>query len=245
MLSKTSLSPSLRFFLRPVKRLMQRLWSCISWDQWANRSWSQEGEDIVLMRIFKNKPNGFYVDVGAHHPKRFSNTYSFYRMGWAGINIDAMPGSMRIFQRLRPRDINIEMGVAKAPGSLDYYVFNEPALNGFSVDLSRERDESDNNYYVKDVVKIDVCTLEQILDKHLACNEIDFMSVDVEGLDLDVLQSNNWTKYRPSYVLAEILRSSLHELDQDTVVKFMREQGYVVFAKQVNTVIFKDMVNEV
>ena len=165
--------------------------------------------------------------------------------GPAGINIDAMPGSMRIFQRLRPRDINIEMGVAKVPGSLDYYVFNEPALNGFSVDLSRERDKSDNNYYVKDVVKIDVCTLEQILDKHLSFNEIDFMNVDVEGLDLDVLQSNNWTKYRPSYVLAEILRSSLHELDQDTVVKFMREQGYVVFAKQVNTVIFKDMVNEV
>jgi len=67
------------------------------------------------------------------------------------------------------------------------------------------------------------------------------MSVDVEGLDLDVLQSNNWTKYRPSYVLAEILRSSLHDLDQDPVVKFMRENGYEVFAKQVNTVIFKNM----
>lgn len=200
---------------------------------------------MVLMRIFQSKPNGFYVDIGAHHPKRFSNTYMFYRMGWTGINVDAMPGSMRNFERLRPRDVNLEKGVAKVPGSLDYYVFNETALNGFSADLSRERDESDNNYYVKDVIKIDVCTLEQILDKHLPCNEIDFMSVDVEGLDLDVLQSNIWTKYRPYYVLAELLRSSLHELEQDPVVKFMREQGYVVFAKQVNTVIFKDMSYEV
>jgi hypothetical protein len=97
---------------------------------------------------------------------------------------------------------------------------------------------------VKGVIKVDVCTLEKILDKHLECTEIDFMTVDVEGFDLDVLQSNNWTKYRPSYVLAEILRSSLHELDHDPIVRFMREQGYVVFAKQVNTVIFKDMSSE-
>jgi FkbM family methyltransferase len=244
MLKISSFSRGVRFCLRPVKRIMQRFWCGMTWDQWATRSWSQEGEDMVLLRMFQNKRNGSYVDVGAHHPKRFSNTYMFYRMGWSGINVDAMPGSMRNFERLRPRDVNIEMGVAKDSGSLDYYVFNESALNGFSKDLSRERDESDNDYYVKDVIKVDVCTLEQILDKHLSCNKIDFMSVDVEGLDLDVLQSNNWTKYRPCYVLAEILRSSLHELDHDPIVRFMREQEYVVFAKQVNTVIFKDISTE-
>jgi len=71
-------------------------------------SFAQEGEDRVLYRMFQGRFGrpGFYVDVGAHHPTRFSNTYLFYRMGWRGINLDAMPGSMAAFARARPRDIN-------------------------------------------------------------------------------------------------------------------------------------------
>ncbi len=199
---------------------------------------------MLLRRVFQNKPKGFYVDIGAHHPKRFSNTYLFYRMGWTGINVDAMPGSMKNFKRKRPRDINIERGVAIVPGSLDYYIFNEPALNGFSVELSREREVAKSNYCVKNVIKVDVSTLEEILDEYLGGNEIDFMNVDVEGFDLDVLKSNNWIKYRPGYVLAEILGSSLHDIDKEPLVRFMCDQGYELFAKQVNTVIFKDMSPE-
>ena len=99
---------------------------------WAQRSWSQEGEDMVLRRIFEKK-NGFYVDVGAHHPIRFSNTYFFYRIGWSGINIDAMPGSMQAFKKSRVRDINLELGVSNHNANLDYYIFNDTALNTFSV----------------------------------------------------------------------------------------------------------------
>ena len=76
------------------------------------KSYSQEGEDIILARIFGKQQNGFYVDVGAHHPYRFSNTYFFYKRGWKGINIDAMPGSMKIFNKYRPRDKNIEAGIS-------------------------------------------------------------------------------------------------------------------------------------
>lgn len=61
-------------------------------------------------KSFRKKKIGFYVDVGAHHPMRFSNTYFFYRMGWSGINIDAMPGSMKEFKKYRRRDINLELG---------------------------------------------------------------------------------------------------------------------------------------
>ena len=64
-------------------------------------SYSQEGEDMILRRLFETRRRGFYVDVGAHHPRRFSNTYYFYRQGWSGINIDAAPGSMKLFDRLR------------------------------------------------------------------------------------------------------------------------------------------------
>src|SRR4051794_14772116 len=72
--------------------------------EFPKASYSQEGEDMILRRFFEEHGKGFYVDVGAHHPKRFSNTYSFYKQGWSGINIDAMPGSMARFRRVRPRD---------------------------------------------------------------------------------------------------------------------------------------------
>ena len=71
--------------------------------------YSQQGEDIILHRMFEWQEQGFYIDVGAHHPTRFSNTYKFYKRGWTGINVDAMPGSMTAFNRLRPKDINIEL----------------------------------------------------------------------------------------------------------------------------------------
>ena len=82
-------------------------------DQSSNYSYAQEGEDRILMRYFDGRKKGFYLDVGAHHPKLYSNTYLFYNQGWNGINIDAMPGSMEIFNKQRSRDINIEAAISK------------------------------------------------------------------------------------------------------------------------------------
>jgi FkbM family methyltransferase len=224
-----------------VVNILRRARDCFTWDEWFNRSWSQEGEDMVLRRIYENKKNGFYVDVGAHHPKRFSNTYLFYRRGWRGINIDAMPGSMDLFQKLRPRDINLELGVGQLEAELNYHVFNEPALNGFSAKLSDERTLENIKYFVKEIRKISVRPLQKILHEHLKGQKIDFLSVDVEGLDLEVLKSNDWNKYRPKFVLAEILKNNFSDLNQDLVVSFMKEQGYAVYAKQINTVFFEDI----
>lgn len=235
----------IRSFLRPRHNLLinigRRMWCFLTWDPWVNRSWSQEGEDILLDRIFGGKKNGFYVDVGAHHPMRFSNTYFFYRKGWSGINIDAMPGSMKEFEKYRRRDINLELGVAQRMGTLDYYVFNEPALNSFSVKNAQKINLLENNYHVIKIIKIKVKPLRKILAYHLKSRKIDFLNVDVEGFDLNVLQSNDWSKYRPRFVLAEILGSSLHNIHQNKLVQFMREQGYAVYAKQANTVFFEDL----
>ncbi|MDO8863478.1 FkbM family methyltransferase [Haliea sp. E1-2-M8] len=224
----------------PLKNLIQRLIDCLTWDPWANRSWSQEGEDMVLRRIFDNKEKGFYVDVGAHHPKRFSNTYLFYRRGWSGINVDAMPGSMDLFEKWRPRDINLEVGVAQMTGTLGYYVFNEPALNGFSAELSQERDQGDSSYRIKEVINIKVQPLADILATHLNDIEIDFLTVDVEGLDLEVLKSNDWSKYRPKYVLAEILNCDPERLNESPIGQFMQDIQYGFYAKQMNTLFFRD-----
>ena len=219
--------------------ILRRMRHFLSWDPWVNLSWSQEGEDILLDRIFKGKKNGFYVDVGAHHPMRFSNTYFFYRKGWSGINIDSMPESMKEFEKYRKRDINLELGVAQQPGILDYYVFNEPALNTFSVKTAQKHKSKKNNYFVKKIIKIKVKPLHEILDYHLKNRKIDFLNVDVEGFDLNVLKSNDWSKYRPRIVLVEILENSLYNIDQK-VVKFMIKHGYQVYAKQMHTVFFKD-----
>ena len=126
-------------FLRILKNIKNDYFS-----EFAHKSYSQEGEDMILRRIFENQENGFYVDVGAHHPKRFSNTYFFYKHGWKGINIDALPNSMSLFKKLRPRDVNIEQPISDNVESLTYYHFNEPALNGFSKDLSEKGIEMAN-----------------------------------------------------------------------------------------------------
>ncbi len=86
-------------------------------------SYSQNGEDRILARIYERQRYGFYVDIGAHHPFRFSNTYLLYKRGWNGINIDAMPKSMELFNKYRNRDINIECGVGLCIGGGDGRVF--------------------------------------------------------------------------------------------------------------------------
>jgi len=204
------------------------------------KSYSQEGEDMILRRMFEGQKTGFYVDVGAHHPKRFSNTYFFYKQGWRGINIDAMPGSMKLFNKVRPKDINLEKAISDKKQILTYYIFNEPALNGFSKELSEERDGK-SNYFIKLTKDIETVTLDEILDNYLPKNqEIDFLSIDVEGHDFIVLKSINLEKYRPKVILIEILGSSLSEINNNEISQYLKSYGYLVYAKAMNTVFFID-----
>ncbi|HEO98699.1 MAG: FkbM family methyltransferase [Campylobacterales bacterium] len=207
-------------------------------DGYALKSYSQEGEDMILRRLFEKQRTGFYVDVGAHHPKRFSNTYFFYKQGWHGINIDAMPGSMKLFEKIRPRDINIEKPISEKKQILTYYAFNEPALNGFSKELSEERNGKEN-YFIEFTQDIETATLEEILENNLPKNQdIDFLSIDVEGLDFMVLQSNNFQKYKPKVILIEILGSSLSDIQNNEISKYLKNFNYSIYAKAVNTIIF-------
>lgn len=207
-------------------------------DGYSLKSYSQEGEDMILRRIFESQPTGFYVDVGAHHPKRFSNTFFFYKKGWRGINIDAMPNSMKAFDKVRPRDINIEIPVSNKKQILTYYAFNEPALNGFSKELSEERNGKEN-YFIEFTKDIETTTLEDILDTNLPKNQcIDFLSVDVEGLDFMVLTSNNFDKYKPKVILVEILGASLKEMVRSETTKYLVRHNYSLYSKTMNTVFF-------
>jgi len=229
-----------KFIIDIINNFLNRINVLLTWDPWINFSYSQEGEDMVLKRIFSHQTSGFYVDIGAHHPKRFSNTYIFYKKKWKGINIDALPGSMKLFNKLRPRDINLELGVGQKEEELNYYMFNEPALNSFSKELSEKRDRAQDLYFIKNIIKVEVKPLNKILDTHLTSSEIDFLNVDVEGLDLRTSKSNDWSKYRPKFVLVEISSSSLHNIDKDPIFQLMKEKNYIIFSKQVNTVFFKN-----
>lgn len=210
-----------------------------NFNRYETKSYSQEGEDLIIKKCFENKQVGFYVDIGAHHPIRFSNTYLFYKKGWRGINIDAMPNSMKLFQRMRPRDINIEIPISDKNESLVYYLFDDPALNGFSKELSEGQYESNGH---KIISRREMATrpLVKILDNYLPTGqEIDFLSIDVEGLDLQVLKSNDWQKYRPEVVLVEIIAKTYKEIIDSEIAEYLREKGYEIFARTLNTVLFR------
>lgn len=117
-------------------------------------------------------------------------------------------------------------------------MFNEPALNGFSKSISEGR--QNEKYHIEKTIIMPILLLSKILDKYLPSGEeISFFSVDGEGLDLTVLASNDWSKYRPKVVLAEVIDCSLNNLEKDPVYSYMATQGYTLFAKLIYTCIFK------
>lgn len=200
-------------------------------------SYSQEGEDRVLLRYFGTRANGFYIDIGAHHPFRFSNTALFHRRGWRGINVDAWPGSMVPFRRARPGDTNLEIGVAEKAAAAPFFIFNDAAMNTFDGELAERHNRAP--WFIERTVQVPLRPLVDILDEHLPAGQlIDFASIDVEGKDLEVLESNDWNRYRPEMLLVESIGGSLAELSDDPIAKFLMSQGYAPYAKTVNTLFF-------
>lgn len=210
-------------------------------DDYGIKSYSQEGEDMILNRIFNGKSNGFYVDIGAHHPKRFSNTNFFYQRGWSGINVEPNPDVLRIFNIERHRDINLQCGISTSVGKLKYFCFDDPALNTFDEVTAQSRIE-ETSYRLVKIQEIPVYQLKDILIENLPSEKtIDFLSIDVEGFDLFVLKSNDWDLFRPSYVLVEVLNATLEQAINSEIANFMKDQRYSTFARTYNTLIFRDL----
>ncbi len=204
----------------------------------AQESYAQEGEDRILRRLFEGRRGGFYVDVGAHHPLRFSNTHIFYASGWSGVNIDAAPGSMALFLQLRPRDINLELAVGAPGPPRTLHIFDDQALNTF--DPAQAAAYRASGYRVVNTAPVAVRPLGAILGEHVPPGRpIDFLSVDVEGLDLEVLGSNDWARFRPAVVLVETLGLDLEDALASPVARLLAEAGYRLCAKTPNTSIFR------
>jgi FkbM family methyltransferase len=207
----------------------------------ARIAYSQEGEDLLLERMLFGQNTGFYVDIGAHHPTRFSNTYRLYQKGWHGLVVDPLPGTRLAFKRHRPRDCCVEVGVSEIEGKLTYHQFNDPALNTFSTEIAAAH-IAKGTYRLVEQIEVPTLRLDTILANSLPhLSSIDLMSIDVEGFDLQVLRSNDWQKWRPATLLAECLCSSMTSIFDmsDPVSRFLRDKGYIPVSKLKNTVFFQ------
>jgi FkbM family methyltransferase len=174
------------------------------WFIFKTSSFSQGGEEQILKFIFKNKKKGFYIDVGCHHPKRFSNTALLYKRGWHGINIDADYNNLKLFKIFRKRDININALVSNNNFISTFHFFNESALNGI-YGIDRVESLIQQGYKHLKSEKINTISLNQILsNSKIDSNVIDLLDIDVEGHDFEVLQSIDLNKYEVKVILIEI-----------------------------------------
>lgn len=148
-----------------------------------------------------------------------------------------------MFDKLRPKDINLEIGINETEGHLIYYAFNEPAFNTFSPQEAQNFSALKDVYIISET-KLKTYPLFKVLDMYLPDNlPIDFMTIDVEGLDLAVLKSNDWTKYRPDYILVEELRMDINSIiNTSEVYKYLTTKGYTFYARTFNTSFYKKNV---
>jgi FkbM family methyltransferase len=207
-------------------------------DPYRRTSYSQEGEDLILDRALRQKTHGYYVDVGAFHPKKFSNTYLFYRRGWTGINIDATPESMAEFRRVRPRDTNIETAISDQEAEVTFNKYSNPLYNGIGRPLQDGEIPGLRHLGTQPVRSL---RLQHVFESYLPVSQpIDFLSVDVEGHEMNVLRSNDWARFRPTYICVEECGASLADAPDSEVVQFLNEREYELFAKTFQTLIFRD-----
>lgn len=204
-------------------------------------SYSQDGEDIVLSAYYEDKEYiGFYVDIGAMHPFRFSNTQFFFERGWRGMNIDANPATMSKFFTHRPKDINLEFAISDKEEEIPFYIFQEPALSTLSAERAKLLMEK--GWELKCVNIVKAMPVNEMLDKYLPKNQrIDFISIDIESLELKVILNFDFDKFSPDFFLVEEL--SQFDCDyiscgQSDVHRVLFSKGYYAVAKTRRTVVY-------
>ena len=198
--------------------------------------YSEFGEDFIAAVLLGFRSSGFYVDIGAFRPKELSATYYFYKkLNWSGIAIEPNPTAKKLFKALRPRDIFINKGVTDINGKLTYYEFQDPTLNSFS-----EKVYESNRSILTNKINIIVNRLDEILDQYIPTGTtIDLMNIDAEGLDLNVLKSNDWKRFSPEVLMIEDHQFNPEAPLESEIVQFLKEHGYSLKANCLITLIFQ------
>jgi FkbM family methyltransferase len=194
---------------------------------YLSRTWgthySQFGEDETIRRRFPKGFQGFFVDVGCYHPKKYNNTWRLRKNGWRGINIDIDAIKIEAFDIARPDDINIASAVSDQEGELEFW------SHGFySVTTTLdEQFAAGKPNYVKKTTR--AATLTTLIDEtSYKDRRIDFLSVDCEGHDLEVLKSLDFDRYQPSLIAVELHQKLFNEVEKSPLYQFLRDRGYVL-----------------
>lgn len=196
-------------------------------------SYSQCGEDLIVDYIFKlrgvTKPS--YIDIGANDPYFLNNTSIFYQRGCRGINIDANPNCIKKFDNERPEDINLNIGIGSEKSNQIFYIINDSTLSTFS-EAECQKCLETGKYKLLEKKLVEISTLEEILYIHNEDVIPDFMSIDAEGLDLEIVKSINFTKYSPKVICVEAAEYSPigAGMRRDEIIKFLEENNYYEYA---------------
>lgn len=206
----------------------------------ANLSYSQFGEDAIIDHILFEEmgvhESGCYVDVGAFHPYRYSNTALLYLRGWRGINIDPTLEAIELFRRERPEDISICAGISDQLGEKPFYRFEEGAVNSFS---EQHRDVwIKNGFKQLETVMVETSPLYKLLERHLNGRSVDYLNIDAEGLDQVVLSTFDFSRYRPKIITIE-LGLNVDTIKTNPIYEKLTFLGYHLHSVAVITSVFR------
>ena len=197
------------------------------------KSYAMDNEDTAVLSYFKDKKNGFYVDVGCYHPIHRNNTYVLYKKNWNGINIDTSQFSIELFDYLRPNDLNYNCAISNKNEFIK--LFYQKELSQLS---TTEKDQAETVFqgHIKEK-SIKAFTLDEILYKDKFKDvKIDLLDIDVEGADLKVLEGLSFDKFKPELVCIEI---QTKEIKQSDIYKFLINKSYELLWSGVFSHIFK------
>ena len=170
-------------------------------------SYAQDGEDLIAWRLLNNLGISHvrYLDIGAHDPKYLSNTALFHLFGGYGMNIEPDPRCHAAFVRQRPRDINLNIGIGPVAGTLNFHRMADASLSTFS-STEADRLTDEQGAKVADVLPVRVATIRDVLEEHRF--RPDFLTLDVEGIEMSILHSYDWKRHRPGVVCVETVSYS-------------------------------------
>ncbi len=195
--------------------------------RWWKKSYSQNGEDTVLLAVFDGRKTGCYVDVGSFHPRQYSNTRALHERGWHGVNIDISPRKQALFAFDRPRDVNLCCAVSDHPGELTAFIFGRgSALD--TTDRATAEEWAERFGLPFKEIKVPCRTLTDILEES-DLPQVDYLNIDVEGAEMAVLNGLDFSKFRPHCISIEI-HGELEEAESSEPYKLLRAQGYRLHA---------------
>jgi FkbM family methyltransferase len=187
-------------------------------------TYAQNFEDVMLERLFQKQATGFYIDVGAWDPTKHSVTKHFYDKNWRGINIEPIERQFKLFEESRPEDINLNLAVGESVGTLTFFeCVTDTALS--TMDAAQAKTLSQRGFEIQKY-KVEVTTLQRIIDERCSTRDIDFLKIDVEGWERQVLMGLDFRRSSPRVLVIEATKPATPIVNWDDISKIERWQSW-------------------